>query len=533
MYKPDEKDIDRVSREAAEQYHPPGVPDWTKLQQVLDKELPQQKEKKRRGFLFFFLLFTGLSVTGSIAWYGVQLYSADKNNTPLAGGNTASTAPLNNSASATAATKHNTTAVDTIANEANTKSDSRATAGGQQGIENPDAPRAVNKTGATGTTPAVSAGTVTSQNKSIDENAGAAPNATATNTIHNRPATNKKDINGPSASPTTNTSITRPYGKKKSAVAGPYQKRYTSQPAPGIAAASYKGKRTVNRPDAIASAVDQTGAEMAAAKPSASADDESGKSSGMDTVNGKQSIVQNTPVAGAAADTATAHTQPSPATTTDSTSITKPAAKKMVAKKDKAILVGLVAGLDLSTVKFTHNSSTGYNIGLMGGYQFSKRWSVYTGLIYTKKNYTLNGADYHPPKHYWTQYVKLNTVAGFCKMWEIPLLARYTFKPGATTSYFISSGLSSYIMKKQDYTYYYKTNAGVQGTAAWANDSTFNHAFSILHFSAGIQKNIGKHMNWQIEPYAKIPLGGVGFGSIRLSSFGLNFSVQYRQPVKR
>jgi hypothetical protein len=75
--------------------------------------------------------------------------------------------------------------------------------------------------------------------------------------------------------------------------------------------------------------------------------------------------------------------------------------------------------------------------------------------------------------------------------------------------------------------------AGMPGTSSWTNNADYNHLFSILHFSAGVEKQIGKHLNWQVEPYAKLPLHGLGFGGIKLSSFGINFSIQYRQPVKR
>jgi Outer membrane protein beta-barrel domain len=217
----------------------------------------------------------------------------------------------------------------------------------------------------------------------------------------------------------------------------------------------------------------------------------------------------------------------------EKTASTKAAIKKKSSKNNSSINIGLVAGIDLSTVKFTHSDNAGYNFGLMAGYQFNRRWSVYTGVIYTKKNYALEGSDYHPPKHYWTQYVNLQTVEGYCRMWELPLLARYNFNPGAKTVFFTSTGLSSYFMKKQQYNYSYKNNMNQQLSAAWSNDSTFNHVFSILHLSAGFEKPLGRHMNWQIEPYAKIPLGGVGFGNIRLSSFGVNFSVQYRQRIRR
>jgi hypothetical protein len=55
----------------------------------------------------------------------------------------------------------------------------------------------------------------------------------------------------------------------------------------------------------------------------------------------------------------------------------------------------------------------------------------------------------------------------------------------------------------------------------------------LLHISGGIEKTIGKHLTGIIEPYAKIPMSGVGFGSIELSSFGVNFSLTYKQPKRK
>jgi len=112
------------------------------------------------------------------------------------------------------------------------------------------------------------------------------------------------------------------------------------------------------------------------------------------------------------------------------------------------------------------------------------------------------------------------------------LQARYTFNPSSKTAFFVSTGVSSYFMKQQEYNYSYKTGTGTQ-LSTWSDDKNINHVFSILDLSAGFEKQIGKHMNWQVEPYAKIPMGGIGFGSIKLSSFGLNLTVQYKRPVKR
>jgi hypothetical protein len=85
--------------------------------------------------------------------------------------------------------------------------------------------------------------------------------------------------------------------------------------------------------------------------------------------------------------------------------------------------------------------------------------------------------------------------------------------------------------EKYDYAYY--TNAGLPATRSMEYSSSDTHIMSILHLSAGFENRISSNWSLQIEPYAKLPLGGVGFGNIRLSSFGLNFSVQHRQPSKK
>jgi hypothetical protein len=99
-------------------------------------------------------------------------------------------------------------------------------------------------------------------------------------------------------------------------------------------------------------------------------------------------------------------------------------------------------------------------------------------------------------------------------------------------SSFFSVGLSSYFMTKESYDYfYYYNNQPVNRHSTL--DSDDKHILSIAHFSVGFENKISKKWALQIEPYAKIPLGGVGYGNIRLSSFGLNFSLQHRQPAKK
>jgi len=526
MYKPDEKDIDRLSREAAEHYHAPGQPSWDALQQILDKELPQEKEKKRRGFFFFLLLLLGLSLAGSGIWYSVQINHKNKSITP---------------GDIPAADSKHRLPVDAQTNTANNKP-----ATGQQAASDNAA-----KTSSAPTKSATETGTPVTENTAAENNAGISGNRTA-----RKLTATHAPVSLPLAAATTHA---KAENNRTGEVADKVAPNTTHQPniAPvssgkqTSAGAFVAGHLTAATKGRHHAPTGTNGTVKKGKKPAVSTIENSNNAADNVTDGGNTKTNSNTDATDAvktddpkttAAAPDTKNNQPAdlkkavadlPPAKTDKKDSANTAKKKAKSKNEKAIIIGLTAGLDLSTVKFTHGDNIGYNFGIKAGYQFSKHWSVYTGAIYTKKNYNLNGKDFHPPHPYFTLYVNLQNVEGYCKMWEIPLQAKYTFNPGAKTAFFASTGLSSYIMTRQYYNYSWKNNMNQPMTGSWGTDSTFKHVFSILHLSAGFEKQLGKHMNWQIEPYAKIPLGGVGFGNIRLSSFGINFSVQYRHPVKR
>jgi Outer membrane protein beta-barrel domain len=491
MYNLDDKDLDRLSRNAAENYQVPGVPSWEALQRTLDKELPLKKERKRRGLFFFFLL-AGLLVAGSLYWYKEQKNIPSK--VALAPGENKNTVPAY---TATPSTKDNTVTPVPVPNK-----NIVLAAPSKKPLESP-------KNHDTYTS------SVSSSVK-IKNNP-----ARLTDQLNNKNSYQpEKTFNKPGRQTPVTAAVSankgRPgllFSKNPTASSGKRDKLKNSKPVTDYSA-DITTKEAVTK---TATTTDET-------------KDDYG-------VTGKTAGIPAGPQAANKDDlkTVAATTPPAAKPVAEPEKkeiVNSPDKKKTKTKRERAIMATLTAGLDLSTVKFTYSDKTGYNIGVLGGYQFSKHWSVYTGLIYTKKNYKLEGSDYYPPEHYWTTYVNLETVEGYCRMWELPLLGRYTFNSKSNNKFFVSTGLSSYFMKQQHYNYNYKTTLGVPGTSAWSNDSSFNHIFSILHLSAGFEKQFGKHLNWQIEPYAKIPLGGVGFGNIKLSSFGINFSVQYRQPLK-
>ncbi len=207
-------------------------------------------------------------------------------------------------------------------------------------------------------------------------------------------------------------------------------------------------------------------------------------------------------------------------------------ANPAMSKRGRGLSLSVLTGIDKSTVKFTYDEKPGFNIGALAGYHFNDKWALKTGVIYTKKNYKLVGEDFTAPKGTPISYYKLDMVEGNCKMWELPLLVSYTLVSNGKKSVSLNTGLSTYFMKGEEYNYYYHYNGSPW--VKWAEYNTGeNYVLSILHLSAGFENRLSKHASLLIEPYAKLPLGGVGFGTIKLSSFGVNFSVQYRQPGKK
>jgi hypothetical protein len=163
-------------------------------------------------------------------------------------------------------------------------------------------------------------------------------------------------------------------------------------------------------------------------------------------------------------------------------------------------------------------------------YTLSQKFQLQTGFIYTKKNYKMNGSDYHPPKGTWIDYVNLKEVTGSCSMYDIPLNLRYNAIRKKSSTIFFSAGLSTYLMNSEDYSYYYYYN-GAPNTRDRSYPTNDDYLFSVFNFSAGFEKKLNKSFSMQVEPFFKQTLTGVGFGSISLSSTGIYFSLRYN-PLK-
>ena len=98
----------------------------------------------------------------------------------------------------------------------------------------------------------------------------------------------------------------------------------------------------------------------------------------------------------------------------------------------------------------------GVGIGLSGGYHLKNGISIETGILYDKKSYYTKGEYFDKSKLSYLQNVNLISADGNCHMWEIPLNFKYDFNTQKKHNWFVTAGISSYIMNKEYYNFKYE-----------------------------------------------------------------------------
>jgi hypothetical protein len=184
--------------------------------------------------------------------------------------------------------------------------------------------------------------------------------------------------------------------------------------------------------------------------------------------------------------------------------------------------VRLALSPDFTTLDGAGVEKLGINAGLMIDFTIHPRVVLSAGAIYSRKKYT--GYDIEYP--YNSTTLTADELYGDCRMLDIPVNIYYRFKPAHRTSFFAGVGLTSYVLFQEDYTYYRETG---YGTRAYYQsvDNENRDWFSQLNVSAGIEKQIRPNLSFQVEPFLKAPLSGVGEGQVKLTSYGAFFLLRY------
>ncbi|GGB21882.1 hypothetical protein [Puia dinghuensis] len=198
---------------------------------------------------------------------------------------------------------------------------------------------------------------------------------------------------------------------------------------------------------------------------------------------------------------------------------------------------GLVVAPDFTSVNSLAGDKPGSSMGLTVDYQFAPRWYISTGILATRRNYSARPQDYHAPSSIFQQnYVdpnKVDYVKGSFYMMEIPLNVRYDFTVAGNTLFFVSGGLSSYLFTNEHTNVYWSPFPYRQFCQPFQPPAASNYLFSTVNLSIGVEAGISNSLSILVAPYMKLPTRGIGAGQVQMNSVGIDFSLKWSPVTSR
>ncbi len=187
--------------------------------------------------------------------------------------------------------------------------------------------------------------------------------------------------------------------------------------------------------------------------------------------------------------------------------------------------IGLSIAPDYSGVSFKGNKA-GFGLGVTASYYLSNRLSISSGVFYAKKDYDLVESRYGGYNSLWNQIQRPNQIEASCNVIEIPINFRLDMISTNKNKVFMSTGLSTYFMAEENYifTYNFEGPSALPGMNLRGENK---HLFSIYNLSIGFQRRLSDRFGIEIEPYIKVPVGGVGVWDVNLTSSGSFVTARY------
>jgi cytoskeletal protein RodZ len=176
-----------------------------------------------------------------------------------------------------------------------------------------------------------------------------------------------------------------------------------------------------------------------------------------------------------------------------------------------------LASSEINGVGSFNSASKGTNIGLM----FTagvKKLSISTGVNYSVKPYTLPFSAYTTTYKFKSQP---EYVTADCRVLDIPINIGYQVYNKAKNKITLGTGISSYIMMHESYTYDYGDQAKVYGPSYYAVAGKGKYLWSIMNLQATYERKINSNVGLSLQPYLKLPLSSIGYSQVRVQTFGV------------
>jgi hypothetical protein len=191
--------------------------------------------------------------------------------------------------------------------------------------------------------------------------------------------------------------------------------------------------------------------------------------------------------------------------------------------KRPQLAITVMASPDINGVGSFQNTMVGTNAGLLFSVGVSKRFTVSTGVMYSKKPYLTNFADYHTNYKFKTNP---ENVTADCRVLDIPINIDYQIYKHARNTFSLGTGISSYIMLRENYHYNYEY-PGTAGPTDYNIANKNKHLLGVLNLEATYQHQINSKFAVGVQPYLKVPLTNIGYSQVKLQSAGLAVGVTW------
>jgi hypothetical protein len=195
----------------------------------------------------------------------------------------------------------------------------------------------------------------------------------------------------------------------------------------------------------------------------------------------------------------------------------------------RGFYAGIMFGVDMSSVHF-QSAKTGATTGFIIGYAFDQKWSIESGLLWDTKRVYDDGSYFNPPGYTPTNGVTITAVNGKSRLYELPVNMKYTVISGKH-NLFATAGISSYLMRSENYDYEYTQNNQPGGHNYLSYTKETKNWFSVANFSIGYTHKLGSMGSIRVEPYLKLPLTNLGTANMPIMSTGLN--IGFTKPLRR
>lgn len=192
--------------------------------------------------------------------------------------------------------------------------------------------------------------------------------------------------------------------------------------------------------------------------------------------------------------------------------------------------LSLAVSPDVNSVKAIDNGDLGMSMGMSVSYRLGKVLSVGTGIYYSKKLYSANKTSYkvkEKPFATWTSYSK--QIDADCRVIDVPLNLSLRLTNQTQNKLYATAGISSYVMlsEKYDFVYNNPSPAFPTGRREYTVTNKNKHLLSVVNLGVALERPVSDQVSIVIEPYAKLPLTGIGQGETDLKSFGVGFKLNY------